>query len=79
MRGKIGKMIETDYQLQKLFMTPNPQRIEFFEAEPPEPATRKTSASRRTSIGSAVRQPPQESIQRTSFTAVKKLGGHYCQ
>ena len=67
MHEKIERMIETDFQLQKLFMNENPERIEFFEPESsdsphPEPAvTRKASAasSERSSVSklSASAQP----------------------
>ncbi len=32
MREKIEQMIETDFQLQKLFMTDIPERIEYFDS-----------------------------------------------
>ncbi len=60
MREKIEKMIETDYQLQKLFMTENPERIEFFGPETPKPesGTRKTSASAASRSSASVSAQP---------------------
>jgi hypothetical protein len=64
MREKIEKMIETDYILQKLFMTENPERIDFFETNTPHPAptTQKTSASSsaRSSTSKVSSQQPQQ-------------------
>jgi len=67
MREKIEKMIETDYILQKLFMTENPERIDFFETNTPHPAptTQKTSASSsaRSSTSKVSSQQPQQQQQ----------------
>ena len=64
MKEKIEKMIETDFQLQKLFMTENPEKIQFFDPESPkgdQRATRRKSAS--TSSRSTASPTPQQKQQ----------------
>ena len=70
MKEKIEKMIETDFQLQKLFMTENPEPIEVFGPEtgkPDEPSRKKSASASSRSSASASSHDEPASVEGSEF------------
>ena len=74
-------MIETDFQLQKLFMTENPEPIEVFGPEtgkPDEPSRKKSASASSRSSASASSHDEPASVEGSEFflLPVTEKNGH---
>ena len=81
MKEKLEKMIETDFQLQKLFMTENPEPIEVFGPEtgkPDEPSRKKSASASSRSSASASSHDEPASVEGSEFflLPVTEKNGH---
>jgi len=70
MRQKIEQMIETDFQLQKLFMTENPERIEYFD---PAEKSGTLAPSRKSSASSSAKSASSKGSTQQASALCKQM------